>query len=405
LFVETCQVFFDATMLDAQRKDTLVKLTQDLIQQKSLAGNEAGVAQVVIAAMNALGYDEVHVDELGNVVGRLLPTPLGGGAGGGGESVMFDSHMDTVEAAGAWTKDPFGGEVSGDRIWGRGTSDMKGALAASLCAAAFAKQDGALQREVLVSASVNEEQIEGLAFADVLQRWTPAFVVICESTQLKLNIGGRGRAEVFITTDGIPAHASTPQLGVNALKQMSKLILALNQWQPPHDADLGYGILEPTEIISHPFPSVSVLPDRCRVRADRRLLVGEDANDVIAPINEVIERLRSADPTFKAHAEIDTETITAYTGAARTGLKFQPAWKFSADHAWIRAAQHALGGPALGYYSFCTNAARSAGLMNIPTIGFGPGREGDAHIADESCELAQLFGAAEGYYKLASISL
>lgn len=388
-------------MLDAQRKDAIVQLTQDLIRQKSLAGNEDNVAQVVMTAMRALDYDDIHVDELGNVVGRLLPHPNAASNGRG--AVMFDSHMDTVEAAGQWTKDPFGGEVSDGRIWGRGTSDMKGALAASICAAAFARQDGRLQREVLVSASVNEEQIEGLAFADVLQRFKPAFVVICESTQLKLNIGGRGRAEVFITTQGIPAHASTPQLGVNALKQMSKLILALNQWQPPHDADLGYGILEPTEIISHPFPSVSVLPDKCRVRADRRLLVGEDAGDVLSPIQEVIDRLSKEDPTFKAHAEIDTETITAYTGATRTGLKFQPAWKFSADHEWIRAAQHALGNPTLGYYSFCTNAARSAGLMDIPTIGFGPGREGDAHIADESCELAQLFGATEGYYALCSM--
>ena len=386
-------------MLNAQRKDTIVQLTQDLIRQKSLAGDEAGVAQVVIAAMRALNYDDIHVDELGNVVGVLHPNPSPAGQG----ALMFDSHMDTVEAAGEWTKDPFGGEVSDGRIWGRGASDMKGALAASLCAAAFAKQDGRLKRDVLVSASVNEEQIEGLAFADVLAQFKPAFVVICESTQLRLNIGGRGRAEVFITAEGIPAHASTPQLGVNALKQMSKFILTLNQWQPPHDDDLGFGILEPTEIISHPFPSVSVLPDKCRVRADRRLLVGEDANDVLAPIQEVIERLRIEDATFKAHAEIDTETITTYTGAKRTGLKFQPAWKFSADHEWIRAAQHALGDPAIGYYSFCTNAARSAGLMNIPTIGFGPGREGDAHIADESCELEQLFGATEGYYRLVAM--
>ena len=385
-------------MLDAQRKDTIIQLTQDLIRQKSLASNEDNVAQVVMAGMRALNYDDIHVDELGNVVGVLHSAQLNAQS-----ALLFDSHMDTVEAAGHWTKDPFGGEVSDGRIWGRGTSDMKGALVASLCAAAFARQDGLLKREVLVSASVSEEQIEGLALADVLQHFKPAFVVICESTQLKLNIGGRGRAEVFITTEGIPAHASTPQLGVNALKQMSKLIIALNQWQPPHDADLGFGILEPTEIISHPFPSVSVLPDKCRVRADRRLLVGEDANDVLAPIQEVIDHLCKDDPAFKAHAEIDTETISTYTGATRTGLKFQPAWKFSTDHEWIRATQQALGDPQIGYYSFCTNAARSAGLMNIPTIGFGPGREADAHIADESCELEQLFGAAEGYYKLAAM--
>jgi acetylornithine deacetylase/succinyl-diaminopimelate desuccinylase-like protein len=280
---------------------------------------------------------------------------------------------------------------------------MKGALAASLCAAAFAKQDGQLKRDVFVSASVNEEQIEGLAFADVLSEYKPALVVICESTELKLNIGGRGRAELFITVEGVPAHASNPSRGVNALKQMSRLILALSDWQPPRDPDLGPGILEPTEIISDPFPSVSVLPAQCRVRADRRLLVGESAGDVTAPINDVIARLQRADPAFKARAEIDTETITTYTGATRTGLKFQPAWKFSAEEAFVRMARAALPGAEIGYYSFCTNAARSAGIMNIPSIGFGPGFETDAHIADESLAFDQLFGAAEGYYKLAAL--
>jgi putative selenium metabolism hydrolase len=385
-------------MLNTERKQTIVDLTRDLVRQKSLAGQERGVAEAVIAAMRALGYDDVRVDALGNVVGLLNGSPPTAHG-----SLLFDSHMDTVEATGQWTKDPFGGEVSDGRIWGRGTSDMKAALVASVCAAAFARQDGLLKRDVFVSASVSEEQFEGLAFADVLNDIKPALVVICESTQLKLNIGGRGRAEVFITAEGVPAHASNPSRGVNALKQMSKLIVALDAWQPPVDPDLGPGIIEPTEIISHPFPSVSVLPDKCRVRADRRLLVGESADDVTAPINTVIAQLQRDDPAFKAHAEIDTETITTYTGATRGGLKFQPAWKFSAGHELIRAARHALSEPAIGYYGFCTNAARSAGLMNIPTIGFGPGREMDAHIADESLALEQLWGAAEGYYKLCTM--
>lgn len=382
-------------MLNESRKQRIVDLTRNLVREKSLAGHEGGVAEVVIDAMRALGYDEVRVDALGNVVGRVAPTtPSASGP------ILFDSHMDTVEAAGVWTKDPFGGAVSDGRIWGRGTSDMKGALAASICAAAFAKQDGALARDAFVSASVNEEQIEGLAFADVLAGVQPALVVICESTELRLNVGGRGRAEVFITVDGVPAHASNPARGVNALKHMSRLILALDAWQPPRDPDLGPGIFEPTEIISDPFPSVSVLPAKCRVRADRRLLVGERADDVIAPINDVIARLHGEDAAFKARAEIDTETITTYTGATRTGLKFQPAWKFSADALFVRAARAALPEAQLGYYSFCTNAARSAGLLGIPTIGYGPGREVDAHIADESLALDQLWGAAEGYYRL-----
>ena len=385
-------------MLSTDRRQAIVELTCDLVRVKSLAGQERDVAQVVIAAMRDLGYDQIDVDALGNVIGTLLPAASVGNSA----SILFDSHIDTVEAAGQWTKDPFGGEISAGKIWGRGTSDMKGALAASLCAAAFAKQDGLLNRPVHVSASVNEEQIEGLAFADVLARYQPSFVVVCESTQLKLNIGGRGRAELFVMVDGIPAHASTPHLGVNALKQMCKLVLALEQLQPPIDPDLGVGILEPTEIISRPFPSISVLPDQCRVRCDRRLLVGESEHDILDPIHDIIAQLHAADASFKAHAEIDTETIKTYTGETRTGLKIQPAWKMQSDSEIVQKARIALGNlfSQIGYYSFCTNAARSAGIMNIPTIGYGPGYEGSAHIADEFLELDQLWGAAEGYYRL-----
>ena len=389
--------------LSAERKQQIVTLTCDLVLARGMAGHEQPAAQVAIEAMRALGYADVRVDELGNVVGTLLPQADVDSASPTTGGILFDSHLDTVEAAGQWSKDPFGGEVSDGKVWGRGTSDMKGALAASICAAAFAQQDGRLKQPVHVSASVNEEQIEGLAFADVLEAYKPELVVICESTQLKLNIGGRGRAELFITTEGIPAHASTPQLGVNALKQMARLVLELERWQPPHDPELGYGILEPTEIISHPFPSISVLPDACRIRCDRRLLVGETADEILAPINALIEHMAQRDSTFKARAEIDTETITTYTGQTRTGFKIQPAWKFSPNEEWVRRAIAALGNPTIGYYAFCTNAARSAGILGIPTLGFGPGSESTAHIADEYVELEQLWGAAAGYYPLCSL--
>lgn len=385
--------------LSADRAQQVISVAQNLIRAKSLAGEEGAAAQVTIDAMHALNYDDVCVDSLGNVVGILRPRHGGSDAA----PLIFDSHLDTVAAVGAWTKDPFGAEVSAGRLWGRGASDMKGALAACLCGAAYARDDGALHGMVLVSASVNEEQIEGLALAEVLAQYQPARVVICESTGLHLSVGGRGRAEVFLTVQGVPAHASTPHLGVNALKQTAKLILALDEWQPPHDDVLGDGIFEPTEIISNPFPSVSVLPDRCRVRCDRRLLAGETQRDVLAPLEETIARLHSADASFNAQAEIDTETIKTYTGATRTMLKFQPAWKMDTQDTFVQQARQALGNPSLSYYSFCTNAARSAGFLHLPTIGYGPGHEEHAHIADEFVSLDELLGAAQGYYALSTL--
>jgi putative selenium metabolism hydrolase len=385
--------------LTIERKQQVISVAQNLIRAKSLAGEEGLAAQATIDAMHALNYDDVRVDSMGNVVGILKPRHGGSDAA----PIVFDSHLDTVAAVGAWTKDPFGAEVSAGRLWGRGAADMKGALAACLCGTAYARDDDALRGTVLVSASVNEEQIEGLALAEVLAQYKPSRVVICESTGLHLSVGGRGRAELFLTVHGIPAHASTPRLGVNALKQTAKLILALNEWQPPHDEVLGYGIFEPTEIISNPFPSVSVLPDLCRVRCDRRLLTGETELDVLTPLEEIIAHLHSEDPSFIAEAEIDTETITTYTGAKRTMLKFQPAWKMDVQDAFVQQAMRVLENPSLSYYSFCTNAARSAGMLHLPTIGYGPGHEEHAHIADEFVTLDELLGAAHGYYALSSL--
>jgi putative selenium metabolism hydrolase len=385
--------------LTAERNQTVVRVAQELIRAKSLAGEEGAAAQVTIDTMRALNYDNVCVDDLGNVVGILKPQRNETRAA----PIIFDSHLDTVAAVGAWTKDPFGGEVSDGKLWGRGAADMKGALAACLCGAAFARDDGQLKSTVLVCASVNEEQIEGLALVEVLAHYQPSRVVICEATGLHLCIGGRGRAEVFLTVQGVPAHASTPRLGVNALKQTAKLILALNEWQPPHDDVLGDGIFEPTEIISNPYPSVSVLPDRCRVRCDRRLLAGEKERDVLAPLEEIIARLHDADASFIAHAEIDTETIRTYTGATLSMRKYQPAWKMDPQDPFVRQARKVLGNPDLSYYSFCTNAARSAGYLHLPTIGFGPGYEAQAHVADEYVALEQLLGAAQGYYALSTL--
>ncbi|HEY3341390.1 MAG TPA: YgeY family selenium metabolism-linked hydrolase [Anaerolineae bacterium] len=383
----------------ADRAQQVIRVAQNLIRAKSLAGEEGAAARVTIDAMRSLNYDDVCVDSMGNVVGILKP----GHGASDAAPLVFDSHLDTVAAVGAWTKDPFGAEVSAGRLWGRGSSDMKGALAACLCGAAYARDDDALHGTVLVSASVNEEQIEGLALAEVLAQYKPSRVVICESTGLHLSVGGRGRAEVFLTVHGIPAHASTPHLGVNALKQTAKLIMALNEWQPPHDDVLGDGIFEPTEIISNPYPSVSVLPDLCRVRCDRRLLAGETEHDVLAPLEELIARLHNADPSFIAQAEIDTEMITTYTGATRTMLKFQPAWQMDVQDVFVQQALQALGHPPIGYYSFCTNAARSAGMLHLPTIGYGPGHEEHAHIADEFVSLDELLGAAHGYYMLSTL--
>ncbi len=384
-------------MLSEARREQILAIAQSLVQIRSLSGEEGAVIERTAAWMRELGYDSVEIDACGNLVGALY--------GGEGATVIYDSHVDTVGLGdlSAWRYDPLGGTVAEGKLYGRGSCDMKGSLAASLAALAYAKQDGVLRGTALVSASVGEEVIEGLAFSRVLERYAPDLVVICESTELRLVTAGRGRAEIALTTYGKSAHASTPHLGVNALKHMAKLISALDQLPPPEHERLGKGILEPTEIVSAPFPSISVLPYQCRARYDRRVLLGETAESVLEPIHATIAALAAADPTFRAEASVDVGSFTCYTGVTLSGKKFQAAWQTESESPFVRAAQAALqrAGQAaqIGHYNFCTNGSYAASI-GLPVIGYGAGLETTAHITDEYVTLDQLFGAAEGYYAL-----
>ena len=169
--------------------EALVSLTRDLIRIPSVLGGEGPVAARVVAEMRLLDYDEVEIDASGNAVGVLQGAT-------DGPTILFDAHMDTVDVhpRGAWSHDPFGGDETDGRIYGRGSSDMKGALAAMIHGI------GTLDRSTLggravVSASVGEELIEGAALRIAKQRHGADFVVIGEASDLDVARAGRGRAE------------------------------------------------------------------------------------------------------------------------------------------------------------------------------------------------------------------
>jgi len=387
--------------LSDARRQQVIDICRSLVQIKSYSGDERAVIDRVVAWMRVLGYEDIHVDECGNATGVMR--------GSGDATVLFDSHVDTVNAGdlSAWTHDPFGADLSEGCIWGRGSTDMKGSLAACLVGVAAAKEAGTLRGTVIVSASTGEEIIEGLTLYGMIDRYQPDVVVICEPSGLNLNIAQRGRAEITVTVHGKSSHASTPQLGINALRQMSKLVLALDTFEPPQDAVLGRGILEPTELITAPYPSVAVLPYQARARYDRRLLMGETEGDVLTPIHAIIERLHADDPTFRADANIDVGEFMCYTGTRLEQVRFAPAWTLDRLSHWATSAQTALiaaGQTAtFGHYNFCTNGSLTMGRKHIPTLGYGPGYETTAHITDEYLALDQLLSAAEGYAALAGM--
>lgn len=374
----------------APRTDPL-ELAARLIRAPGLSGEEERVADVVEEAMRELGYRDVGRDRLGSVVGFVGPE-------GPRPRLLFDGHMDVVPVAGSWSVDPFGGEVVDDRLYGRGATDMKGGLAAALVGVAAAS--GELTVPVAVSASVLEETIEGVALAKVLDRLTPEAVVICEPSGLGVRVGQRGRAEVLITAHGVPAHAASPERGLNPISLAARGLQRVEGMTLPEDPQLGPAIIVVTDVVSEPYPSISLIPSGVTMRFDRRTLLGEDENDVLEGLRTALREVDADGFTVT----LTGDEVTAYTGARVAARRFLPAWTLPPEHPLVGAATEAVRGaglePEIGTWGFCTNGSESAGARGIPTIGLGPGRPEDAHVEDESVAVDEVRVGAEIYRRL-----
>ena len=360
-----------------------IEVSQKLIQTPGLSGAEGEVADVVEDAMNALGFRNVYRDELGNVVGFVGPQAET-------TALLFDAHMDVVQVAGKWRMDPFGGEIVDGRLYGRGSTDMKGALAAALCGAAAAGKSGRLSRQVAVSATVLEETLEGAALGVVVESVKPEQVVICEPSNLAIKLGQKGRAEILLTVEGIPAHAAFPDRGKNPITLVAKALDVLEKIELPKDPFVGEAILVATDIISDPYPSISLIPPQVKVRFDRRTIPGETEESIL---NQILNALKSIDDHAFSLA-VTRDKVQAYTGKIVEAPRLFPAWKVERDIPLVKAAEAGVMAaglaPEFGFWGFCTNGSETAGKRKIPTIGLGPGIEDDAHIADESISVEEL---------------
>ena len=283
---------------------------------------------------------------------------------------------------------------------------MKGALAAMIMAAGCLASDKRPAGDVYVSGTAMEEISEGCALSYIIEKVKPDYVIIGEASLLNLNIGQRGRGEIVVRTKGKPAHSSNPEVGVNAVYKMMKLIEGIRRIPVSRHEMLGDGILELTDIISSPYPGASVVPELCTATFDRRLLINESEETVLEPIRKLIDELKKEDPQFDAEAYIAGMDLEFYTGYKTKHLKFAPAWCLDKERnaELINCALEALRtaglDPRVSSYKFCTNGSASAGIHKIPTIGFGPCAESQAHVVDEYVEIDQLEKACAGYYNL-----
>ncbi len=385
-------------MLTEEQKIGVIELCQNLIHQKSYSGDEQFAAQTLQHYFEQKGFDNIDVDKYGNVIACMKGSSPG-------KKILFDGHIDTVPVTNptAWKYDPFGAEIHDNKIYGRGASDMKGAVAAMACAVSnYAKGCGRkFAGEIYVAGVVHEECFEGIAARSVSARVKPDYVVIGEASNLNLKIGQRGRAEILLETFGVPAHSANPEKGVNAVYQICRLIEKIRGMVPPEHDVLGKGILELTDIKSSPYPGASVVPEYCSATYDRRLLVGETRESVLAPLQKLLQEEMEQDSKFKAKVSYAYGQESCYTGAAIKGERFFPGWLVDKEEDFVQnivKELHTRGfQPEITQYQFCTNGSHYAGEAGIKTIGLGPSFESLAHTINEYIEIDQLLKAAECY--------
>lgn len=385
-------------MLRKDQENKVIELCREMIRAKSYSGQEQDAGKVLENFFRANGYDEVIRDRYGNVIGHIRGKQPG-------PKILFDGHMDTVPVTdeSEWPFPPFEAVISEGRIYGRGTSDMKGALSAMACAAAFYREQtgGDFPGDIYVAGVVHEECFEGVAARSISEIVKPDYVVIGEASGLNLKIGQRGRAEIVVETFGRAAHSANPEKGINAVYKMAEVIQAIRKLVPPEHPVLGKGILELTDIKSSPYPGASVVPEYCRATYDRRLLTGETKEEVLRPLEELCVKLEAEDPELKVKVSFARGKEICYTGNEIEGERFFPGWLFDREEPYIQNVYHALTAngytPEITQYNFCTNGSHYAGEAGIRTIGLGPSRENLAHTVGEYIEVDQLLKVSDCY--------
>ena len=368
-------------------KADLVKFMQDIIRIPSLSSEEGAVVQRIREEMLKIGYDEVTVDPMGNLLGRI---------GNGPRIIAFDGHVDTVDVGDAslWDRDPHSGDIEDGILYGRGTSDMKGGVACSVYAGALLKKRGLPDNVTFyVTATIQEEDCDGLCWQYIVNEdgLRPDLVVITEPTSLRIYRGHRGRMEMEVQTSGISCHGSAPERGVNAVYKMAGIIAdieKLNERLEPREP-LGKGTVTISEIRST-SPSLCAVADGCSIHLDRRLTIGETEDTSVAEIL-ALPSVQAAEATVT----VLEYAVPSYTGLTYPTRKYYPTWETPAGEPAVQAATNAYrqafgAEPEVGHWTFSTNGVATAGMYNIPTIGFGPGHEHFAHAPNEQTEIEHL---------------
>ncbi len=369
-------------------EEACARFLADIIAIPSVSGHEGQVVERIASEMRAVGFDSVEIDDFGNVIGRV---------GRGSHILAFDAHVDTVDvgAPELWGgRNPFEPRIENGILYGRGAADQKGGMAALVYAGKGIRElnlEGDWQ--FVVVGSVSEENCDGLCWQYLVREGIvqPEVVVLTEPTELAIYRGQRGRMEMEVGTPGISCHGSAPERGDNAIYKMAPIVQEIERLSDnlATDSFLGKGTVTISEIRST-SPSLCAVADSCTIHLDRRLTKGETKE---AALKEI--RALPSVKKHKANVRLLEYRQPTWRGTIYPTESYFPAWVTGENSQVVQAGciahEKLFSKPVkVGRWSFSTNGVATAGLLGIPSIGFGPASETHAHAPSDQIPLWHL---------------
>ena len=369
--------------------DSVVELTRALVavDTQNPPGNERDALDACRAMLEPLG---ARFEEFEPEPGRasLLATV----GTGDRPTLIVNGHIDVVPVhRPGWTRDPFAGELDGGRLYGRGTADMKGGIAAAVEALSTLARAGREQAcDIAFHLVADEERGGGFGTAALVAsgKVNGAACLVPEPTGMALCIAERGLFVADLIVHGRPAHGSQPRDGVSAVEMAAKVVLAL------HAADFGG---PEHELLGRPTCNIGMISggtghntvaERCTLKVDRRLLPGDTAASAEAGVRALVDAI--GDPDLRYDIELEV---------------FGEASELDRSDPFVDAMQAAstavLGEPApIVGMRFTTDARFVRNQSGIPTVVCGPGEISQAHTNDEWVEVSRLVDATAVYAEL-----
>ena len=369
-------------------KEYLIATAVDLVKinstNPSMSPDGAGeeeIARYTANAMQAIGLETTTYEIAPgrfNVVGRLVGS-------GGGKSLLLNAHMDTVGVDGM-TIDPFGAEIRDGKLYGRGSQDMKGSLAAMLAAAKAIVDDGVVLAGDLLVTAVADEEYASIGMDDLVKHVTADAAIVTEPTDMAVCRAHRGFIWYDVETFGRAAHGSRFREGIDANMRMGRFLAKLDLLEQELRQRTPHELAGPPSLhasILRGGKEISIYAAHCHLQLERRTIPGETEAQATAELQAIVDELSAADPTFKA--------------TVKAGFGREP---FAIDHdAEIvqvvdRATSQQLGtAPAHTGQTYWTDAAILADA-GIETVLIGPIGQG-LHSAEEWVDVQSLVDLAE----------